>query len=130
MLVTFLVNGQDQNWRTVTGVLTHKGEPLIGQNVIVLGTVNGTITDIKGEFCLLAPTTESIYISIPQCFEQVVRELDVSTTTIHVKLNNKNERLTDKAWTKWKLERVKLEPKLKNLFGTINYQDQLGEICR
>ena len=42
-----------QQQRTVTGVVTDtKGEPLLGVNVIVKGTTNGTITDLDGNFSL------------------------------------------------------------------------------
>ena len=42
-----------QQSRTVTGVVTDiKGEPLLGVNVIVKGTTNGTITDLDGKFSL------------------------------------------------------------------------------
>ncbi len=40
--------------RTVTGVVTdaETGEPLIGANILVVGTSNGTITDIDGTYSL------------------------------------------------------------------------------
>ena len=42
-----------QQQRTVKGVVTDtKGEPLLGVNVIVKGTTNGTITDLDGNFSL------------------------------------------------------------------------------
>lgn len=41
-----------QTGRTVKGVVTDKGEPIIGANVLVKGTANGTITDLDGRFSL------------------------------------------------------------------------------
>ena len=42
-----------QNGRTITGKVVDKnGEPVIGANVVVKGTTNGTITDIAGNFSL------------------------------------------------------------------------------
>lgn len=40
---------------TVTGVVKDPtGEPVIGANVIIKGTTNGTVTDIDGKFLLSA----------------------------------------------------------------------------
>ncbi len=42
-----------QNGRKVTGkVMDKRGEPIIGANVVVKGTSNGTITDLDGNFTL------------------------------------------------------------------------------
>lgn len=41
-----------QTGKTVKGVVSDKGEPIIGANVIVKGTTNGTITDMDGKFSL------------------------------------------------------------------------------
>lgn len=42
-----------QQGKKVTGVVTdHTGEPVIGANVVVKGTTNGTITDFDGNFSL------------------------------------------------------------------------------
>lgn len=44
---------EPQQQRKVTGVVTDlKGEPIIGANVVVKGSTNGTITDIDGNFSL------------------------------------------------------------------------------
>ncbi|MEM6377438.1 MAG: TonB-dependent receptor [Bacteroidota bacterium] len=52
--------------RTITGNVTDDatGEPLIGANVLVLGTSTGTVTDIDGNFSLEVPAeTETLEIS-------------------------------------------------------------------
>lgn len=42
-----------QNGRTITGTIADdKGESIIGANVMVKGTTNGSITDIDGRFTL------------------------------------------------------------------------------
>ena len=47
------VQEQKQVTRKITGtVLDAKGEPVIGANVLVKGTTNGTITDMDGKFML------------------------------------------------------------------------------
>ena len=44
-----------QNGHKITGkVLDKNGEPIIGANVVVKGTTNGTITDLDGNFSLEA----------------------------------------------------------------------------
>ena len=53
-----------QNGRTITGKVVDKnGEPVIGANVVVKGTTNGTITDIDGNFSLEAPANAQIVVS-------------------------------------------------------------------
>lgn len=50
--------------KKVTGVVTDKtGAPIIGANVLVKGTTNGTITDIDGRFSLDVPANATLQIS-------------------------------------------------------------------
>ena len=53
LLLTFIstsINAQDIN---VKGrVIDENGEPIIGANILVKGTTNGTITDYDGNFTL------------------------------------------------------------------------------
>ena len=45
-----------QQAKKVTGTVTDaKGEPLLGVNVVVKGTTNGTITDLDGKYSLEVP---------------------------------------------------------------------------
>lgn len=57
LLVVMLFGLSMTAQRTVTGVVTdaENNEPLIGANVIVKGTSNGTITDIDGAFSVKVP---------------------------------------------------------------------------
>lgn len=53
-----------QNGRRITGkVLDKNGEPIIGANVVVKGTTNGTTTDMDGNFSLNVPTNAQLSIS-------------------------------------------------------------------
>lgn len=53
-----------QQSKTVSGVITDaKGEPIIGANVVVKGTTNGTITDIDGRFKLEVPQRAVLLVS-------------------------------------------------------------------
>lgn len=53
-----------QKGRTINGVITDsKGETIIGANVSVKGTTNGTITDMDGKFTLEVPNNAHIVIS-------------------------------------------------------------------
>lgn len=57
---TFSVMQQDQK---LHGKITDsKGEPIIGANVIVKGSTNGTITDFDGMFNLSVPANAVIVI--------------------------------------------------------------------
>lgn len=53
-----------QQSKLVKGKVVDKnGEPIIGANVVVKGTTNGTITDIDGNFSLEAATGSTLTIS-------------------------------------------------------------------
>lgn len=50
--------------KKITGVITdEKGEPIIGANVVVKGTTNGTVTDMDGRFSLDVEKGASLEIS-------------------------------------------------------------------
>ncbi len=49
---------------TINGVVTdEKGEPIIGANVMVKGTTNGTVTDLDGKFVIQASPGDILEIS-------------------------------------------------------------------
>lgn len=48
------MNTPQQNRKVMGQVVDQKGEPVIGANVMVKGTTNGTVTDIDGNFSLEA----------------------------------------------------------------------------
>ena len=54
-----------QNRRRITGVVKDKstGEPVIGVNVLVKGSTNGTITDIDGRFSLEVSSSDILSVS-------------------------------------------------------------------
>lgn len=55
---------QQQDNNKVSGTITDKsGEPIIGANVVIKGTTNGTITDIDGNYTLNVPVSAILQIS-------------------------------------------------------------------
>ena len=55
---------QQQDNNKVSGTITDKsGEPIIGANVVIKGTTNGTITDIDGNYTLDVPVSAILQIS-------------------------------------------------------------------
>ena len=55
---------QQQDNNKVSGTITDKsGEPIIGANVVIKGTTNGTITDIDGNFDLSVPSNATLQVS-------------------------------------------------------------------
>lgn len=61
---TTLKSTVSQQEKTITGVVTDtNGEAIIGANVVVKGTTNGTITDIDGQFRLNAPQGAVLVVS-------------------------------------------------------------------
>lgn len=63
-----------QQARQLTGVITDQtGEPVIGANVSVKGTTNGTITNYDGEFSLQVPVGATLQISYIGYLSQEIR---------------------------------------------------------
>lgn len=62
-----------QHGKIITGsVKDHSGIPVIGANVVVKGTLNGTITDIDGNFSIEVPENASLSVSYIGYMEKVV----------------------------------------------------------
>lgn len=58
------VVAQNMQQKKITGVVVDKsGTPIIGANVLIKGTTNGTITDVDGRFSLEVPTNATLQIS-------------------------------------------------------------------
>ena len=63
-----------QQARIVTGIVTDKdGIPVIGANVVVKGTTNGTITDMDGKFSLEVPEGATLEVSYIGYTSEVIR---------------------------------------------------------
>lgn len=75
-------------------VVDATGEPIIGANVVVKGTTNGTITDIDGKFTLKVPTECTIVISYIGYNSQEIK-VTSSTTQLSVKLKEDSETLDE-----------------------------------
>lgn len=74
---------QQQQTKTVTGVVKDTGgEAIIGANVVVKGTTNGTITDLDGRFTLEVPQNAILQVSYIGYTEMDVSVKDRSTLTI------------------------------------------------
>lgn len=59
-----LMNVNQQNTRKISGVVKDKsGEPIIGGNIIVKGSTNGTVTDLDGKFSIDVNNNSILQIS-------------------------------------------------------------------
>ncbi|MCD7932403.1 MAG: carboxypeptidase-like regulatory domain-containing protein [Tannerellaceae bacterium] len=58
--ILLLPKSAQQSTRKITGTVTDEwNEPIIGANVVIKGTLTGTVTDIDGRFMLDIPATDS-----------------------------------------------------------------------
>lgn len=79
--------------KKITGsVLDAKGEPIIGANVVVAGTTNGTITDLDGMFSLDMPNDARLEISYIGYITQV---LTVKGNTLKVIMKEDSQALEE-----------------------------------
>lgn len=64
LAATELSNQEQQQTRRITGTVRDRNdEPIIGANVQVAGTSNGTMTDVNGQFSLEVPANATLRIS-------------------------------------------------------------------
>ena len=79
---------------TVSGnVKDNSGEPIIGANVLVKGTTNGTITDFDGNFSISVPSNATLVFSYVGYKDQEIAV--AGKTTINVILEEDSELLED-----------------------------------
>ena len=73
--------------KTITGVVVDAtGEPVIGASVLEVGTTNGTITDVDGNFTIQVPVgakldvsyigykTQQIVVGVPNTYKVILKE--------------------------------------------------------
>lgn len=87
---TYTAIVQQKN-KTVTGkVLDKDGEPIIGANVVVKGTTNGTITDLDGKYALEVPENAILQISYIGYLTQDVSAKNQKAITIRLVEDTQN----------------------------------------
>jgi hypothetical protein len=117
-LLTFVVITTYGQTRTIKGITLDKGsDPILGCNVMLKGTTNGTVTDACGEFQLITDQKEVAIVF--SCLTSDLRafETNVNTTDFiegdklvfhlvgHWKMKNKDCKMTvDKRLKKYRIE--------------------------
>lgn len=72
--VAEMIRTAQQQGKTITGkVVDANGEPIIGANIIEIGTTNGTVTDIDGNFSLKVADDATIRVSYIGYLEQEIK---------------------------------------------------------
>ena len=79
---------------TITGIVMAEGEPdpVIGANIVVKGTTNGTISDFDGNFMLNAKVGDVLVISY---MGYIAQEVKATATTMHITLKPDNVMLDE-----------------------------------
>ena len=81
---------QQNNGITVSGViLDENNEPVIGANIVVVGTTNGTITDLNGKWTLNVPRGSSLSISYIGYLTQTIKPTGSKKIVTVLKPENK-----------------------------------------
>lgn len=82
-----------QQARKVTGLVTDaKGEPLLGVNVVVKGTTNGTITDLDGKYSLEVEPNSILVVSY---IGYVTQQVPVSGNVVNITLKEDTQNLDE-----------------------------------
>lgn len=87
-------SGVSDKIKTITGVIKdERGEPVIGANIIVKGTTNGTVTDIDGRYTLQVPEGAVLQVSYIGYNTQEVKV--GANNTVNVSLREDSEALDE-----------------------------------
>lgn len=82
-----------QRNRTVTGTVKDlKGEPLLGVNVIMKGSTNGTVTDFDGKYSLEIPPNATLTFSY---IGYVTQEVPATSKVINITLKEDSQNLEE-----------------------------------
>ncbi|MDD4536289.1 MAG: TonB-dependent receptor [Petrimonas sp.] len=74
-----------QQKKTITGtVIDVTGVPIIGANIVEIGTTNGTITDVDGKFSLSVDNNATIHVSYIGYLEQDISTVGLTSFNITV----------------------------------------------
>ena len=84
LLVFFISMAQMQAQRLVTGLVTGDGEPLIGANVVLKGTAEGTTTDLDGKFSISVPAGVNTLVVSYLGFE--TKEVSITSNSLTITL--------------------------------------------
>ena len=80
-----------QQTRKVSGVITDvNGEPIIGANILVKGTVQGTTTDLDGNYTLEVPSNAVLQFSYIGYLTQEVTVKDKAIINVSMKEDTKS----------------------------------------
>ena len=91
---------------TITGKVTDEyGEPLVGVSVIILGTTNGTITDVNGSFSIEVPENSILSFSY---IGYETQEIDITgRETVNIQMKEDAAQLSEIVVTALGIERNK-----------------------
>lgn len=82
-----------QQGKEVKGVVTDSnGEPIIGANVVVKGTTNGTITDLDGKFTMNVPGNAILQISF---IGYIMQEVPATGANMKIALRDDTQKLDE-----------------------------------
>jgi len=116
-------------FRKFTGHLVdEKGIVIPGQNITIKGTNIGTQTDIEGNFCLVIPKNETVFIEILFCFNSYLYEIKPESKDLKTKMKKRSK--TKKAYEKWNSKKEELIQKLSLIYNSSNYNEQATIICQ
>lgn len=92
MLFAFCSSGFSQTLQVKGKIIDSKQEPLIGVNIVVKGTSNGTVTDFDGNFTLSANSGEILQISY---IGFKAKEVPITSTNLIITLSEDTEALEE-----------------------------------
>lgn len=109
-----------QQAKKVTGTVTDaKGEPLLGVNVVVKGTTNGTITDLDGKYSLEVEPNSILVVSY---IGYVSQQIPASGEVVNVTLKEDTQNLDEVVV----VGRYAAEERYHRLRGSSRYEGPFG----
>lgn len=90
LLSSFSSNAQISKKINGTVTSTEGSEPLVGVNILVKGTTNGTITDMDGNYSIIASETDVLIFSFIGYVTQEITVGDQSSISVQLELDAEN----------------------------------------
>ena len=134
LLIGFLIQAQNQTseFRALKGkIVDDNGIPMPGQSVLIKSTELRTTTDWDGNFCLIIPENQIIFIEISCCFTPIFRAIEPNDKNVKIRIGQKSqERKNKKAYKKWEPIKDSLPEILNSYYSQIDYNKMAENICR
>lgn len=125
------INEIKTEFRKVSGIVRGYDIPKDGILVSYVGLNLAVTTDSNGYFCLTVPNNKSVFIEVPICRGLTMQEVKITDNSIIFEVTSPEEK-TDyalKSERNWERIKENLQPELKKIYESTEYQIAHNKLC-